>query len=144
MKFAVLTTACLLQAIHVAANSTTSCGLRCQQPREYCDSSIGQCRASAANSSECYNATTSLFQDGCRSGYACIDSLCRVAFESAAVDGRTCSLICAAGKFCENDSTGCRGPANDSQCFNMSTGFFQDGCAQGFFCSFNKCVDVGL
>ncbi|EGZ18708.1 hypothetical protein PHYSODRAFT_332452 [Phytophthora sojae] len=142
MKLTALSIVCFLHA--VAAKSAPPCGLPCSEPREYCDSSIGECRAAAADSTECYNATTSLFQDGCDPGFKCLNSLCRSAFESEAADGRTCSIICAAGKFCENGTTECRGPADDSQCFNMSTGFFQDGCADGFYCSFNKCVDVSV
>ncbi|KAG6612410.1 Carbohydrate-binding protein [Phytophthora cinnamomi] len=140
MKFAALIIACLLHA--VAATSTSSCGPRCLEPRQYCDSSISECRAADPGSTECYNATASVFQDGCALGFTCLDSLCRSASEAGDVDGRTCSIICAAGKFCENDTVECRGPANEYQCFNLSTGFFQDGCADGYFCTFNKCVDV--
>ncbi|KAE8964568.1 hypothetical protein PF010_g12881 [Phytophthora fragariae] len=108
---------------------------------EYCDSSMGECRA-ASNATECYNATIALFQDGCDPGYDCIDDLCRVSADP--VDGRTCHIICSAGRFCENDTTECREPAYDGECFNLATGLFQDGCDEGFYCSYNKCVDVSL
>lgn len=113
----------------------------CNGVREYCDSSIGECRA-ASDDVECYNATIALFQDGCDAGYECIDDLCRVSADP--VDGRTCHIICSAGKFCENDTTECREPAYDGECFNLATGLFQDGCDEGFYCSYNKCVDVSL
>ncbi|KAE8897644.1 hypothetical protein PR003_g26833 [Phytophthora rubi] len=113
----------------------------CDGVREYCDSSMGECRA-ASNATECYNATIALFQDGCDPGYDCIDDLCRVSADP--VDGRTCHIICSAGRFCENDTTECREPAYDGECFNLATGLFQDGCDEGFYCSYNKCVDVSL
>ncbi|POM78512.1 Hypothetical protein PHPALM_3951 [Phytophthora palmivora] len=109
--------------------------------KEYCDGSIGECRA-AKNDTECYNATIALFQDGCDLGYECIDDLCRVSADP--IDGRTCHIICSAGKFCENGTTECRGPKYEGECFNLATGLFEDGCEEGFFCSFNKCVDVSL
>ncbi|KAH7485221.1 hypothetical protein KRP22_006385 [Phytophthora ramorum] len=124
------------------SDSEAGCPVECDVSREYCDSSIGECRA-ASNDTECYNATAVLFQDGCDAGYDCIDDLCRVASSNSA-DNRTCSLICSAGKFCENDTTKCRGPAFGGECFNLETGIFQDGCDEGYFCSFNKCVDVSL
>ncbi|KUF76673.1 hypothetical protein AM587_10011601 [Phytophthora nicotianae] len=113
----------------------------CDGTREYCDSSIGECRA-ATNATECYNASIALFQDGCDAGYECVDDLCRVSVEP--VDGRTCHIICSAGKYCENGSNKCRGPSYKGECFNLATGFFEDGCEDGFYCSFNKCVDVSL
>ncbi|GMF21656.1 unnamed protein product [Phytophthora lilii] len=149
MKFVALasvTIAWLLHSVaaHPTSNSTSttsSCPSACSASREYCDSSMGECRP-ASNDTECYNATISLFQDGCDTGYECIDDLCRVSAEP--VDGRTCHLICSAGKFCENDTTECRGPDYDGECFNLATGLFQDGCDDGYYCSFNKCVDVSL
>ncbi|KAG6943541.1 hypothetical protein JG688_00017558 [Phytophthora aleatoria] len=121
--------------------SNGKCVFGCDGTREYCDSSIGECRA-ATNATECYNASIALFQDGCDQGYECIDDLCRVSAEP--VDSRTCHIICSAGKFCENGSTQCRGPSYDGECFNLATGFFEDGCEDGYYCSFNKCVDVSL
>ncbi|KAL4106462.1 hypothetical protein PRIC1_004513 [Phytophthora ramorum] len=148
MKLVALVSAsivCLLQAAATQADgSSTSasgaCDLYCDVSREYCDSSVGECRA-ASNATECYNATTALFQGGCDEGYDCIDDLCRVA-SSNSTDNRTCSLICSTGKFCENDTDKCRGPDYDGECFNLETGVFQDGCDEGYFCSFNKCICV--
>ncbi|KAL7689848.1 hypothetical protein Plhal304r1_c014g0052551 [Plasmopara halstedii] len=116
---------------------TEGCGGR----REYCDGIIGECR-SARNDTDCYNATIARFQDGCDDGYECLDDLCRVS--AAPVDGRTCRLICAAGSFCENNSNKCRNPKNKRECFNLATGFYVDGCEDGYYCSFNKCVDISL
>jgi hypothetical protein len=132
----------IMAGVAAASNSTAVCPTEgCDGTREYCDSTIGECRA-AATDAECYNATTALFQDGCDSGYECLDDLCRVAAEPE--DGRTCSIICSAGKFCENDTTECREPDCDGECFNLATGLFQDGCDEGYTCSFNKCVDTSL
>ncbi|KAG7376753.1 hypothetical protein PHYPSEUDO_012794 [Phytophthora pseudosyringae] len=128
-------------AVATAGSNESACLTEgCDGTREYCDGSMGACRA-ARNDTECYNATVALFQDGCDPGYECIDDLCRVSAEP--VDGRTCHLMCSAGKFCENGSTKCRGPT-DGECFNVATGFFEDGCADGYYCSFGKCVDVSL
>ncbi|TDH67927.1 hypothetical protein CCR75_004357 [Bremia lactucae] len=113
----------------------------CVGPRIYCDSSTGVCRA-ATSDTECYNATVARFQDECDKGYKCVDKLCRVAAQP--VDNRKCKTSCAAGLLCENGHTTCRGPSYKNECFNLSTGFFQDGCTKGFYCSFNKCVDVSL
>ncbi|KAL3667807.1 hypothetical protein V7S43_007358 [Phytophthora oleae] len=145
MKISILSTvlaANLCLAVATSGSDEPVCLTEgCDGTREYCDGSIGECRA-AQNDTECYNATIALFQDGCDAGYECIDDLCRVSADP--VDGRTCKILCSAGKYCENGSTKCRGPSYDGECFNLATGFFEDGCDDGFYCSFNKCVDVSL
>ncbi|KAF4039596.1 hypothetical protein GN244_ATG08241 [Phytophthora infestans] len=141
--FALVLTAFATKLATATSGSNVSVCLTegCDGTREYCDSSLGECRA-ATSATECYNASVALFQDGCGEGYECIDDLCRVSTEP--VDGRTCHIICSAGKFCENDSNKCRGPSYEDECFNLATGFYEDGCEDGYHCSFNKCVDVSL
>ncbi|KAG6612424.1 Carbohydrate-binding protein [Phytophthora cinnamomi] len=153
MKFSALALVAISAKLCVAAEYTStsssydesSSGAECLTEgcdgvREYCDSSIGECRP-ASNDTECYNATIALFQDGCDPGYECIDDLCRVSADP--VDGRTCHIMCSAGLYCENNTTECREPT-EGECFNLATGLFQDGCDEGFYCSYNKCVDVSL
>eukprot|EP00644_Phytophthora_capsici_P009054 jgi/Phyca11/504190/fgenesh2_kg.PHYCAscaffold_6_\ len=142
MKMSILSIVLAISLCVAAASDEPACLTEgCNGTREYCDGSIGECRA-AQNETECYNATLALFQDGCDVGYECIDDMCRVSGDP--VDGGTCTTLCSAGKYCENGSTQCRGPSYDGECFNVATGFFEDGCDDGFYCSFNKCVDISL
>uniref|UniRef100_M4BPZ6 Cysteine-rich protein n=1 Tax=Hyaloperonospora arabidopsidis (strain Emoy2) TaxID=559515 RepID=M4BPZ6_HYAAE len=124
------------------SDSTVDCLTKgCNKAREYCVGTVHACQA-AASETECYNATAMKFQEGCDAGFKCIDDLCRV--DADPVDHRECHIICSAGKFCEDGTTTCRGPRYKGECFDLETGSFQKGCGEGYFCSFNKCVDISL
>ncbi|KAG6612334.1 Carbohydrate-binding protein [Phytophthora cinnamomi] len=127
-------------------DNSTSMANNCDQPcdtfDEYCEISTGMCRG-PNYVGECFNPATGAFQDGCDSGFECIDNKCdyqeteTTASNSASgcTGGTQCSVF---GQYCDSTVSECRAP-NDGECYNAVSAVFQDGCAEGYECLDGMC-----
>ncbi|KAL4106469.1 hypothetical protein PRIC1_004520 [Phytophthora ramorum] len=89
---------------------------------------------------ECYNPATALYQDGCASGFTCINHKCSTT-PPATFSPAVCYVRCdQSDEYCENGATTCRGPEYAGECFNPATGLYQNGCGAGYVCANNLCV----
>jgi hypothetical protein len=127
-------------AAPTAMTSTSSTGIYRQCPSgTYWQVGATACRG-PSYAGECYNPATAKYQNGCAAGFTCINNKCST-IPPATFSPSVCYLKCTeSDEYCENGTNACRGPSFVGECFNPSTGYFQDGCGAGYECANNLCV----